>query len=70
LATAAWLYLKGKERLTTSDVVKALKDNHQSRLGNPADCLNQNVGKGLCEKDGAEFFITAEGFTALGMEGK
>jgi hypothetical protein len=67
LATAGWLYLKGKQRMGTSDITKALKDNHQSRLGNPADCLNQNVRKGFCEKDGGEFFVTSEGLTHLGI---
>lgn len=61
LATAAWLHAKGKKRLTTADVTRALKDNSQSRLGNPADCLNKNVSKGFCEKDGKEFFVTSEG---------
>ena len=67
LATAGWIHLKGKQRMSASDVAKALKDSHQGRLGNPADCLNQNVGKGFCEKDGGEFFITAEGLAELGL---
>lgn len=61
LATAQWLHLKGTEKLKTGDVVKALKDNHQSRLANASDCLNKNVSKGLCEKDGTSFFVTPEG---------
>jgi hypothetical protein len=61
LQTAVWLESKGKQRMTTRDVTNALKDAHQSRLGNPADCLNQNVTKGYCEKDGKEFFVTEEG---------
>jgi hypothetical protein len=65
LATAAWLHAKGKKRLTTADVTRALKDNSQSRLGNPADCLNKNVAKGHCEKDGKEFFVTTEGLASL-----
>ena len=65
LATAAWLHAKGKKRLTTADVTRALKDNSQSRLGNPADCLNKNVAKGHCEKDGKEFFVTSEGTASL-----
>src|SRR6267378_2515332 len=68
LTTAGWLHLKGKNKMGTADITKALKDNHQSRLGNPADCLNQNVKKGFCEKDGTEFFITEEGFTELGIQ--
>jgi hypothetical protein len=65
LATAVWLGAKGKNRLTTADVTRALKDSNQSRLGNPADCLNKNVAKGHCEKDGKEFFVTTEGAASL-----
>jgi hypothetical protein len=65
LATATWLTAKGKKRLTTADVTRALKDNSQSRLGNPADCLNKNVAKGHCEKDGKEFFVTTEGIASF-----
>jgi len=65
LATAVWLGGKGKNRLTTADVTRALKDSNQSRLGNPADCLNKNVAKGHCEKDGKEFFVTTEGVASL-----
>jgi hypothetical protein len=56
LATAQWLHQKGQQRMTSADVVKALKDSNQSRLGNAPDCLNQNVSKGFCEKDGSGFF--------------
>jgi hypothetical protein len=66
LGTSVWLESKGKKRLDTRDVVRALKDAKQTRLGNPADCLNQNVGKGLCEKDGDTFFVTLEGKKSLG----
>lgn len=65
LATAVWLESKGKLRLTTSDVTSALKDSNQKSLGNPADCLNQNVSKGYCEKDGKEFYVTDEGKSSL-----
>lgn len=68
LATADWLRLKGNSDLTTSLVAKALKDNHQSRLGNPSDCLSQNIGKGFCEKIGSSFYITPEGLKDLGYE--
>ncbi|MFZ5739371.1 MAG: hypothetical protein ACOY6K_21085 [Pseudomonadota bacterium] len=67
LATAHWLESRGHEPLTASAVSKALSDHHQKRLANPADCLNKNVRKGLCEKskkDGS-FFITPEGLAAL-----
>lgn len=65
LATAIWLELKGKKRISTRDVTSALKNSNQSRLGNPADCLNKNVKKGYCEKDGSEFFVTQEGKNSL-----
>lgn len=65
LATAVWLEAKGKSRMKTGDVAKALKDAQQSRIGNPADCLNQNVQKGYCEKDGGEFFVTDDGKRSL-----
>jgi hypothetical protein len=61
LATAIWLHDKGTAKLSTSDVTKALKDSSQSRLTNPAECLNKNVAKGYCEKDGKQFYVTEEG---------
>lgn len=66
LATAEWLHLKGSKRLQTKDVAKALSDSNQKRLGNPADCLNKNVAKGYCEKDGESFYVTPEGKASLG----
>ncbi len=53
MATADWLRLKGETNLKTALVGKALSDNHQKKLGNPADCLNKSVAKGHCEKKGA-----------------
>jgi hypothetical protein len=67
LATASWLSGRSSNQLTTKAVAKALSDYHQKRLSNPADCLNKNVSKGLCEKRGdGSFFITPEGLQALG----
>jgi hypothetical protein len=67
LSTAMWLHDRDKkDRLTTADVTKALSDNQQSRLGNASDCLNQNVGKGFCEKDGKGFYVTEEGRAEIG----
>ena len=67
LATAAWLHDREKKsRLSTSDVTAALSTNSQSKLGNPADCLNKNVGKGFCEKDGKQFFVTEDGRAEIG----
>jgi hypothetical protein len=45
LATAAFLQLNGKSRSNSSEVSKALKDAHQTKLNNASDCLNQNVKK-------------------------
>lgn len=66
LATAQWLTSRDDAPLTATAVAKALADHNQKRLANPADCLNKNVAKGLCEKrkDGS-FFITPEGLEAL-----
>jgi hypothetical protein len=68
LATAGWLFRRGVANLTTAVVAAALAEHHQKRLGNPADCLNQNVSKGYCEKQKDSFFITPEGWNALGEE--
>lgn len=65
LATAVWLEAKGKSRIQTSEVTKALKDSSQSRLRNLADCLKENIAKGYCEKDGKQFFVTQEGKKSL-----
>src|SRR5690242_10254535 len=56
LATADWLRLRGAKSIKTSDVTKALSDNHQGRLGNASDCLNKNVAKGFCEKSADGFY--------------
>ena len=60
LATADWLRLKGEKALKTAVVSKALQDNQQRKLSNPADTLNQNVSKGFCEKTRDGFYITPE----------
>jgi hypothetical protein len=67
LATAVWLHdSTGRDRITTAEVRQALKTANQTKLSNPADCLNQNVGKGFAEKDGGSFFVTEPGRTSLG----
>lgn len=66
LATAVWLHGAGKELLGTRDVTKALRESQQGKLGNASDCLNKNVGKGFCEKDGKQFYATSEGRSELG----
>jgi hypothetical protein len=68
LATAEWLHRKGTKQLKTRDVTKALQDNHQKRLGNPADCLARLVGKGHADKIGSEFYVTDEGRASLSIE--
>ncbi|HEV2263226.1 MAG TPA: hypothetical protein VGR79_01705 [Stellaceae bacterium] len=68
LAAANWLRRRGAQKLTTAMVSKALADNQQKRLGNPADCLNQNVSKGFCEKTDGGFYITPDGLKALGEQ--
>lgn len=68
LATAVWLHDKGSKRIASADVRKALSDNNQNRLSNPADCLNKLVAKGHCEKEGNKFFVTDEGRTASGTK--
>ena len=65
LVTAIWLESKGKSRLSTGDVARALKDANQNRLSNPSECLKQNISKGFCEKDGKDFFVTSEGKASL-----
>lgn len=67
LATAGWLKRRG-DSLTTSNVVRALKENQQKRLGNPPDCLNQNVAKGFIEKTADGFLLTLEGWQVLGEQ--
>lgn len=67
LATAAFIQSNGKGRQTTTDVAKALKDANQTKLNNASDCLNQNLKKGFCERDGKkEFFVTEAGTVELG----
>lgn len=65
LATAVWLEAKGKSRLVTGDVIKALKDSNQTRLSNASRSLTDNVSKGFCERDDKEFFVTEEGKNSL-----
>tara|TARA_R110002050_G_scaffold258037_2_gene397204 strand:+ start:496 stop:981 length:486 start_codon:yes stop_codon:yes gene_type:complete len=61
LVTATFLQLNGKKGITTTEVASTLKSANQSRLSNASDALNKNVGKGFCEKDGSQFFVTQEG---------
>jgi hypothetical protein len=65
LATAIWLVGRGNKTPSTSDVNKALKDSQQPKLSNAADCLNKNVTKGLCEKQGKQFYVTPDGFASM-----
>jgi hypothetical protein len=66
LATSVWLHDRtGRARLSTGDVAKALKDTNQTKLTNPSECLNKNVGKGFCEKDSTGYFVTDPGRESL-----
>lgn len=66
LATAQWLHQKGRKRIKTQDVTKALRESNQKRVSNASECLNRNISKGFCERDGKEFFVTEEGRNSLG----
>ena len=65
LLTAAWLSARGATHLTARGVSRALKVNHQAQLSNAADCLNKNVAKGFCKKEGAGFVITLAGWDTV-----
>ena len=65
LATAIWLDAQGNKEPKTSDVTKALSDSRQTKLNNPADCLNQNVKKGFCQKQGKGFYVAPDGFESI-----
>ena len=66
LATALWLQeTTGSRRLSTSDITKALSQNSQGDVGNASQCLNLNVGRGFCTKEGRQFYVTDEGKTKL-----
>ncbi|OEY65997.1 hypothetical protein [Marinobacter sp. X15-166B] len=67
LATAIWIEAKGQKRLQTKDVTSALSNANQKRLRNASECLNQNVKKGYCEKEGNQFYVTEEGKRSLGI---
>jgi hypothetical protein len=67
LVTAVWLQQRGKSRLQTRDITTALRDANQARLSNASDSFGKNVKKGYCERDGKEFFVTAEGLQSLGV---
>lgn len=68
LATAVFLQVNGKNRMSTSDVTKCLKDANQSRLNNASLNLSQLISQGFAEKDGKDFYITSEGFRELGID--
>lgn len=65
LATATWLEAKGKSRLETGDISKALRESSQTKINNPSLSLTHNVSKGFCEKEGKQFFVTEEGKNSL-----
>jgi len=68
LATSTFLQeVKKIKPIKPADVTKALKDANQARLGNPSDTLNQNIGKGFCERSDGGFFVTEDGYRELGL---
>lgn len=67
LATAVWVEAKGQKRLQTKDITSALSNANQRRLNNASDCLNKNLKKGFCEKEGNQFYVTEEGKRSLGI---
>ncbi|HTC23365.1 MAG TPA: hypothetical protein VK688_03325 [Gemmatimonadales bacterium] len=70
LATSDWLRRRGTSSLTAALIARTLGEHQQKRLGNPADCLNQNASKGYVEKVPANgtFFITPDGLRHLGHQ--
>ena len=68
LATADWLRRREQTQIKTADVTTALKNAQQKRLGNASECLNANVSKGFCEKNGSYFYVTPEGLKDLGVD--
>lgn len=65
LVAAIWLAGRGNKKPSTRDVSKALGDNHQPKLSNPSQALNDNVKQGYCEKDGRAFYVTPNGFASI-----
>lgn len=65
LGAAAWLHAKGTKRLTPAQVTKALDENSQGKVANPALVLKRLVAKGHCERSGNEFYVTDEGLGSL-----
>jgi hypothetical protein len=67
LATASFLQINGKDRMTTADVSSALSKSNQGKLNNPSDKLLQNIGKGYCIREGNLFYVTPEGLNELSI---
>jgi hypothetical protein len=66
LATAAWLQKGGANRVSTSDVTKALSDNNQGKLTNAAQCLINLAKPGWVVREGKQFYVSEEGYAELG----
>lgn len=67
LAAALWLQdTQSKNRLSTSDVKKAVNDNKQGPLGNASQSLTNNAKRGFCLKEGRQFYVTDEGRAEIG----
>ena len=65
LATALWIQATGKERMVTGDIIRALKDSNQARLGNASRELANNISSGFIDRDGRQFFVTEQGEASL-----
>ena len=70
LATSAWLHLSGYARITSGNVAEALQEHHETALSNPSHCLNLNIERNYCERDGKNgpYFVTTPGFRHLGLD--
>jgi len=51
--------------MVTRDIVRALKDSSQSRLGNASRELANNISSGFIARDGDQFFVTDPGKASL-----
>jgi len=65
LATATWLQDGGLKRVATANVTKALSDNNQGKLTNPAQCLINLSKAGSVVREGSQFYVTDEGRAEL-----
>lgn len=69
LATAAFLHLSGRHRVTRIDITTALKNASQKPIPSKDMSLvmQRVISKGYCAKDGKELYVTTEGYEHLGI---